>query len=361
MTRARDICAPPLLCRYLVLLCLCVCGVSPTPPASALSGALPQATGAPRTPAANADDLARADELISQGKLDEALAVLNQLGQKDPGTPGLEARLGKIYYQKRDYQQAAAHLEDAIKQKPDDGESTQLLGISYYLLGHVQQAIPLLEKVQSWLPQPDVTASYLLGISYMQSRQYDKARVSFARMFSVPPESAQSHVVLGQMMLREEFEDAAVPELQKALALDSHLPMAHFLLGEIYLFKSKVDLAVDEFHKELEVNPILWLAYWRMGDAYTRVEKWDEAERALKQAIWLNQNFTGPYILLGKVELKKGDPNLAVGFLQKALKMDPNNFSAHYLLGTAYKELGRTDDANREFELTRTLRSDEKQ
>jgi Flp pilus assembly protein TadD len=137
--------------------------------------------------------------------------------------------------------------------------------------------------------------------------------------------------------------------------------MAHFLLGEIYLFKSKVDLALDEFRKELQINPILWLAYWRMGDAYTRVEKWDEAENALKQAIWLNQNFTGPYVLLGKVELKKGDAGLAVGFLEKALKMDPNNYSAHYLLASAYKQMGRTADASREFELTRTLRSDEKQ
>jgi len=122
-----------------------------------------------------------------------------------------------------------------------------------------------------------------------------------------------------------------------------------------------VDRAINAFQQELEINPILWLAYWRMGDAYTRVEKWDEAERALKQSIWLNQNFTGPYILLGKVELKKGDAGLAAGFLEKALKMDPNNYSAHYLLASAYKELGRTADANREFELTRTLRSDEKQ
>ncbi|HTG58928.1 MAG TPA: tetratricopeptide repeat protein [Terriglobia bacterium] len=52
---------------------------------------------------------------------------------------------------------------------------------------------------------------------------------------------------------------------------------------------------------------------------------------------------------------------MAAGFLEKALKMDPNNYSAHYLLASAYKELGRTADASREFELTRTLRSDEKQ
>ena len=134
--------------------------------------------------------------------------------------------------------------------------------------------------------------------------------------------------------------------------------MAHFLLGELYLFKSDLQAALAEFNKELALNPMLWLVYWRMADAYTRLENWNEAERSLKQAIWLNQNFTGPYILLGKVELKKGDARLATGFLERAVKMDANNFLAHYLLGSAYKQLGRSADADREFKLTQTLRED---
>ena len=54
---------------------------------------------------------------------------------------------------------------------------------------------------------------------------------------------------------------------------------------------------------------------------------------------------------------KKGDPELAAGFLEKALKMDPNNYLAHYLLGQAYKQMGRLEEANREFEQTRMLRA----
>jgi len=305
-------------------------------------------------------EFALARHLSELGRYDEAVSQLLELQGKNPAMPGLARELGIAYYKKSDYLNAASSLSKAQAENPGDQEATQLLGLSYYLAGRPAQAIPLLEKVQSSLLRPDVTGSYLLGIDYLQSFQDDKARAAFARMFSVPPDSAQAHVVLAQMMIREQFEEKAIHELQEGLVIDPRVPMAHFLLGEMYLFKSQVEPAIVEFKKELAENPILWLAYWRMGDAYTRLEQWDLAETALKQSVWLNPDFTGPYILLGKVELKKGDASLAAGFLEHALKMDPNNSSAHYILGEAYQKLGRKADADREFALTQSLRESEK-
>jgi tetratricopeptide (TPR) repeat protein len=310
---------------------------------------------APAEAATSVQSLERANALMTQGKNQQAEEILEAALAKDPQGTGLEAALGKAYYSERKYQPAAEHLEKAVRLDPQDAASVQLLGISYYLLGHMQQAVPLLEKVQSWLPHPDVTGSYLLGVSYLQLGDLDKSRAAFAKMFSVPADSAGAYVALAKMMLQHQFEEKAVAQLQKAIALDPRQPQAHFMLGEIYLFKSDVPAALREFNAELAINPIAWDAYWRMGDAYTRVEKWDDAEKALKQAVWLNADFSGPFILLGKVEMKKGNADLAAGFLERAIKMDPSNFSAHYLLGSAYKALGRQPDADREFQLSQTL------
>jgi Flp pilus assembly protein TadD len=52
--------------------------------------------------------------------------------------------------------------------------------------------------------------------------------------------------------------------------------------------------------------------------------------------------------LLGKVLEKKGESELAVRALQHALTMDPNNAVTHHLLGQAYIDMGRTEDAERE-------------
>jgi Flp pilus assembly protein TadD len=40
--------------------------------------------------------------------------------------------------------------------------------------------------------------------------------------------------------------------------------------------------------------------------------------------------------------------------------LDPNKFSVHYLLGIAFKQLGRISDADREFELSRASHGDQK-
>jgi tetratricopeptide (TPR) repeat protein len=317
-----------------------------------------QGTAAPDSQANATQVLAHADALIKAGKNDEAIQLLKPLSAQKPEPRGVEAKLGKAYYQNRNFEEAVTHLELAVKEAPDDAESAQLLGLSYSLLGRASQAITFLERVQGSLPNPDPSGFYVLGVNYLGSHQFDKARAAFARMFSVPPESARAHLVLGQMMMHRNLEDQAAPELKQAIAMDPRIPMAHFLLGEVCLFRSRVPDALAEFKAELRSNPISWLAYWRMGDAYSRLERWDDAERALKQAIWLDQTFTGPYLLLGKVELKKGDPALASGFLERTIQMDPNNASAHYLLGTAYQQMGRSQDANREFETSRKLHPD---
>jgi len=49
------------------------------------------------------------------------------------------------------------------------------------------------------------------------------------------------------------------------------------------------------------------------------------------------------------------DIDLAVRALQRAVTMDPNNSITHHLLGQAYRDLGRNEDAERELKLAEQL------
>jgi tetratricopeptide (TPR) repeat protein len=300
-------------------------------------------------------EFSEARRLSQQGKYDDAIGALHQLESAHPGMKGLSHELGAAYYKKSDYPNAIASLKKALEENPGDGEAEQLLGLSYYLAERPAEAIPELEKVQTWFASANVDASYILGICYIQTKDYPNARKAFAKMFDVPAESAASYLFTARMLLRQDFGPVAEEYAHKAVALDPKLPLAHQLLGEVYLYHSQLEEAIAEFRKELEINPGNATAYYKLADGYSRVQKYDDAERLLQRSIWLDSTSTGPYILLGKVLEKKGETELAVRALQRALAMDPNNPIPHHLLGQAYRDLGKGEEAERELKIAGQL------
>ena len=293
--------------------------------------------------------------MLQQGKYDDALAALHEIETKQPGAKGLAHEFGVAYYKKADYPNAITSLKKAHEESVSDGEAVQLLGLSYYLSGRPREAILFLEQVQTWFPSANVDASYILGICYIQTKDYPHARGAFAKMFGVSADSAASYLFTARMLLRQDFGPVAEEYAQKAVALDPKLPLAHFLLGELNLYHSKIPEAAEEFQKELVLNPGYAPAYYKLADAYSRIQKFDEAEKLLQRSIWLDPTSTGPFILMGKVLEKKGETELAVRTLQRALAMDPNNPVAHHLLGQAYRDLGQSENAERELKIAAQL------
>lgn len=302
-------------------------------------------------------DLAQARRLLDQGKVDEGLALLREISASQPNRKGLSHELGIAYYKKGDYLKAVASLKAALAEDPGDDEALQLMGLSYYLAGRPAEAIAPLQKVQTWYPSANVDAAYILGLCYIQTKDYPSARTAFAKMFSVPADSAASYLFTARMLLRQDFSPVAEEFAEKAVELDPKLPLAHSLLGEIYLYKSRLPEAIEQFQNELGLNPGDAAIYYKLADAYSRTQNYEEAERLLQRSIWLDSTSTGPYILMGKVLEKKGESALAVRALQHALTMDPNNPIPHHLLGMAYRDLGRTEDAERELKLSEQLQN----
>ena len=301
----------------------------------------------------------QAESLLSAGKIDAAINILTGVSRTEANEGQISHLLGQAYYQKADYERALEQLAVSVKRAPEGSrehrQDVQMLGLSHYLLGHIKEAIPYLERVRNWAPD-NVEMTYTLGISYIQTREPDKARESFARMFSVPPASPSAYLINAQMMIRQQFEELAESELRKALELDPKLPQANYLLGEMAIYRANLDQGIELLQKEITVNPGFAMAYYMLGEAYSRQLKWDQAVAPLQKSIWLNPFFSGPFIVLGKVYLKKGELGNAESMLRRALKMDPNNFSGHHLLAQVLQQSNRGEEAKREFEIADSLR-----
>src|SRR5215472_12103914 len=273
----------------------------------------------------------KAEAELSSGRVDEAVSILKAIPRDSSNESMINHLLGLAYYQKSDYRGAAEFLALSAASSPaaskQHRQAIRLLGMSHYLSGHVAECIPYLEQVNGWDPH-DVEIQYTLGNSYIQAHKLDRARDVFASMFSVAPKSAAAYLINAQMMIRQQFEELAERELEKALELDPKLPEANFLLGEMAIYHANVDLGIGLLEKAIA---------------------------PLQKSIWLNPFFSGPYIVLGKVYLKTGDLANAESMLRHALKMDQNNYSGHYLLAQVLQQAGRSEDAKREFELADQL------
>ena len=308
----------------------------------------------------NTATIEQAESLLSAGKVDAAIAMLTAIPRSESNNTQILHLLGSAFYQKGDFAHAIENLSFAVKQAPEGSgqyrQDVQMLGLSHYLTGHIKEAIPYLEQVASWTPD-NVEMAYTLGISYIQTHDQDKAREAFARMFSVSPGSASAYLINAQMMIRQQFEEFAEKELQKALEIDPKLPQANFLLGELAVYRADLERGIALLQKEIAINPGFAMAYYMLGEAFSRQLKWESAVGPLQKSIWLNPFFSGPYIALGKVYLKKGELVNAESILRRALRMDPNNFSGHHLLAQALQQLNRAEEAKKEFELADKLRT----
>ena len=305
-------------------------------------------------------DLAEARRLINAGDAKAAVAMLRAL----PADPDASRQtkiaqlLGVAYYHADDPLKAIETLTSVVDRLPAESlerrEAEQVLGFSSFVAGRFTDAIPRLESTRRWAPD-NLELAYALGQAYIQTQRPDDARKVIASAYRVDPASAAAHLLAAQIMVRLEMDDQAATELASALKKDPRTPNANYLLGQMALFRGRLADAMTMTERELASNPGHSMAWSQLGDVYARQSKWDEAIAALQKSIWLNPYYSAPYILLGRAYMKKDQPARAEGMLRRAVQYDPNNRTAHYLLAQLLQQLGRTEEAKREFEIAEKL------
>lgn len=292
-----------------------------------------------------------AKKLAGKGRLEQAMAELDQLSKQTPEPAGVERLRGMILYQREQFPQAIAAFAKAAEQDPRDSESLEMQGVSLFRMGRIQEALPLLEKARTGVQAANVDPNYVLALCYADVQRYDDARRAFASQYGFEGDSAEAHLLAGRLFLRRELRDQAGAEATKALMINPSLPLAHELLGEVALARGDTNAAIREFEAERKINPLNPDLYDRLGDAYVRNGQYTEAQEALSRAVLLEPDATGPYVLLGETFLKLKQPIQALHYLARAERMDPANYITHNLLGQAYKATGQLAEANREFKM----------
>jgi hypothetical protein len=71
------------------------------------------------------------------------------------------------------------------------------------------------------------------------------------------------------MMLGEQLEEMAEPELSAAARIEPKLQELHFMLGELAISRSEMEAGIEQLGEEVALDPAFYIAYYRLGDAFT--------------------------------------------------------------------------------------------
>jgi tetratricopeptide (TPR) repeat protein len=345
----------------------------------ALAMAVPlaaQSSGDEVTPAVE-QLYAQAKTAEQQGDAATAIEKYRAMIRAAPHLAAAYNNLGMLYFNQRDYAQAAQVLERGLRVNPNMPTASTLLGLSYFELGDNQKAEPLLERAARANPSDgnvqlslahvllsldrndeatrclsqylktnpkDQQAWYLLGKTYLQLSEDALGKVN-----QIDPNSYVAHEVAGEIDESMHNYDGALVEFRKAVELAPQQPGTHLRLANVYWVLGKWESAEQEFRTELDHAPGDCVARWKLADSMREANAPDDdilknLDEALKNCPQLMQARVDRARVL--IHLKK--ENEALPDLLLALKANPDEPSIHFLLASVYRAQGQPDQSKKE-------------
>jgi len=188
---------------------------------------------------------------------------------------------------------------------------------------------------------------------------YESARVhmkawneTVLAMYQKTPASFRVNQLSGEIFETQGRYAEAAAEYRKAIQKNTAALNLHFRLGRALLMQShdpaNLREARKEFEAELILNPGDAVAEYEIGQTLLAEQNPSAAAARFEKAVSLNPEFTEALIALAKIKSDAKKYDDAISLLERAVKLQPSSESAHYSLMMAYRNAGRTADAQRE-------------
>lgn len=346
-------------------------------------------SGASQQPTANTHDQelsahrAKAAEYLAQKDADHAIKELTAILQLDPNDAEAHANLGFLFFIKNDCERAVPELRSAVDARTDFWRQRVLLGLCEERLGDAKGAIhdlqfaypSILDDNLKFMAGKSLILLYSntgelakaaailedlrpshptdLELLYISYRIYtDLAGEAMISLSLVDADSAQMHQVMGYEMMRYGDQPSAIAHYRQAIKANPNLPGLHFELAEALNTDkaggNKAE-AEAEYKLALQQNPTDEKAECRLGEFASDRGDLDEALKHYQRAYELQPQEPAAMLGLAKIYAARKQLDKAASLLEQLEKNDPTDDSVHFRLGTVYRQMGRTEDAKREF------------
>ena len=298
--------------------------------------------------------------LARLGRYEESVAAYEAALRLAPTLTPIRFNLGIAHYRAGQFGRATEVLERLLRDQPQAVPARQLYGLALSALGRDADVIEQLAPTVDAAP-PDPAVLYSLGLAYLRLGRAG-FRATLERLAALPAGRAALHLLQGQAFLRDQNYDLALEELQAAERLNPDLPRLHFSLGVAHSLLGHNQEAIAALGIAVNRYPLDTAAQYYLADAYAKDGKFPEARRGAEAVLKLDPKSPEATGLLGRILFREGRAAEAVGLLEYAItasEKNRNDHDLHYNLARAYQQLGRRDDAARQFAEVQRLKAEQ--
>lgn len=272
-----------------------------------------------------------------------------------PGLPELLYNIAVSYYRQGNFVKAADSFKDVLEKRPDIIQARQFYGLSLLETGRDEEATVQLELTLADKPH-EVAVLYSLGLAYLHLNR-SSVRDMIDQLSAIDVGVPLAHLLRGQMLIAQREFEKAVVELQSAQKLRSNLPKLNYSLGLAYQQLGQASEARVAFEKELETRPNDFPTLYFAALVSETAGDVEAAEKYLVRATKLAPESPDVLALKGRILFKKGKAAEAVEPLEKSVAAKPDDPDRRLVLARVYQQLGRKDDASREFAEVQKLKA----
>lgn len=284
----------------------------------------------------------------AEGHLLEALKY-------NPDDEELYRNGAQIYQELGDREKVATFLKEALKRDSDDMDSAFRLGTIYLEEKCYVEAGDLLERVIAKDPSHS-GALINLGVLAKRSGDLDSALRYLEEALQETPDSVEALSNLGHVYYHRDNLQKARQVFERLTQIDSTLVDIHLILSMVYVRLESPELVVTEcdrlmsllgLNRNLTLNSLLDLSnlFIDIGKVLLEQKRAPLASLAFNVAMHLGGEAIQTIKRIGRICFQHGDYNASLEYLEKAIRLNPQDWENFCLMGDCYTKMGAEEAA----------------
>ena len=185
------------------------------------------------------------------------------------------------------------------------------------------------------------------GFEFIRQNNNDEAKYNFEKALKIDPNLVDAYFGLGLVYESSQQYEKAIENYMRAIEIDPEYIQGYLGLGFDYVFLNQFDKAINYLQKALEIDPEQPVVYNNLGFVYSSLRQYQQAVVYYQKSLELDPSNVSTYVYLAQAHYYLDHLEEALPLLQRAIQIDPYSARAYYGLGRLYISLRKLDLARK--------------